>query len=490
VKKAGRAEKGTSLWRRSGALRWTVYLLLIFVVAPATLWVTLDTINRRNVERKLQALRDAGDPVTTAELAPAPVLDDQNAAILYQQIFRVDFDDPSRSKDCLLEATGHSGLIERQFVKDGSKATEARAVLNDPAVISIFETLEEGSRRPDCVFPVRWEDGVTVPRPYNLVQMPQAAEWLCAKVRLNIIDGDADEALRWIGVMFRMADHAAQDPTYQAQSVAIGIRKIGSAELERMLSRATPSAEATQDLLDYLRRLDVKERFDQAVRGERAMGIDTYALLRQPRPGYDWATESKGLLYCYRFKAFRPLYNADLSKYLTRMEEVLEQSAQVPSPPPQRPAPERRAPFGLDLHLTQGVDIFAEPSRRFNYRDSVTMRINMARVALAATLYKIGHGEYPATLNELQATLDWELPEDFFAGAPLKYQRRPDGFMLYSFGPDRDDDGGGERRASSRSYSNGDRMWECRAAPPPPAPSGGADREMEQWLVKMLEATP
>ncbi len=52
--------EGTSLWRRSGALRWTVRLLLIFVVFPATLWVTLDTINGRKVERKLQAIRDAG----------------------------------------------------------------------------------------------------------------------------------------------------------------------------------------------------------------------------------------------------------------------------------------------------------------------------------------------------------------------------------------------------------------------------------------------
>ena len=49
---------------------------------------------------------------------------------------------------------------------------------------------------------------------------------------------------------------------------------------------------------------------------------------------------------------------------------------------------------------------------------------------------------YPATLAELQKTLDWDLPKDPFSGKDVVYQRRNDGFKLYSLWSDLDDDGG------------------------------------------------
>ncbi len=452
--------EGTSLWRRSGALRWTVYLLLIFVVPQSILWVTLDTINRRKVEQKLQALRDAGEPVTRSEAAPAPVPDDQNAAVLYQQVIRVDFNNYSNSTNVsLLEATGHSDLIIHEFDRDGSKAAEARAVLNDPAVISILETLEEGSMRPECVFPLHWEDGAMMLSPHY-PQMREAARWLARKARLCAMDGDPDGAMRWLAVLFRMSDHTAREPAFISLLVAGAIRGIGLSELEWALSEGTPSAQAANDLLDCLGRLDVKERFNQALPSERALGIDIYTLLRRPDQGYYWPeTESLregGLAYCYRFGVFRPLYNADLIEYLTRMEDMIRRSSQVPATSAPPPTPRRRGPFGLDLDLKRAVDLFSYPDLYLNARDRAIMRIDIAEVAMALTLYRIEHGEYPATLDELQATLDWELPQDFFAGAPMSYQRRGDGFTLYSFGPDRDDDGGvkGKRK-------DGDSVWEC-----------------------------
>ncbi len=398
--------EGTSLWRRSGALRWTVYLLLIFVVPQSILWVTLDTINRRNVERKLQVLRDAGQPVTMSELAPAPVPDDQNAAVLYQQVFRIDYSSGGSTNSSLLEATGHSKLIESEFSYDGSKAAEARVVLNDPSVISILETLEQASLRPECVFPLRYDGGWSSILT-RLSQVRQAARWLSRKARICTMDGDPDEALRWFAVLFRMSDHTAQEPAPFAQLVAITIQRIGLPELERTLSETTPSPEATQDLLDCLERLDVKEHFNRALPSERATGIDTYERFRHPHQKDDWWTGFRSfpvtrLGYCYRFEVLRPLYYADLSKYLTRMDEEIGRSARVPAPPEPPPTPQRRRPFGLDLKLTQLVDILYYSGSMFGRRDTAIMEIDIARVAVALTLYEIERGEYPATLEELQ----------------------------------------------------------------------------------------
>jgi len=430
-------------------------------VFPATLWVTLDTINRRKVEQKLQAIRDAGQPVTMSEAAPVP--DDQNAAILYQQVIRVNFKDQHQSKDSLLEATGHNKLIVSEFGKDGSNAAQARAVLSDPAVISIFETLEEASLRPECVFPprggYRWVASLHLPR------LRLAALWVSAKARLCTTEGDADEALRWIGVIFRMADHASQGATYNAQLNANALQASGLDQLERTLSKATPSAEATENVLDRLERLDVMKWSDQALRGERAGGIDSYALFRHPSSGDDPVAKfvrdpKMSLLYWYRFGIFRPLYHADLSKYLTRMEELVRRSAQVPVVPEPPSTPRRRPPFGLKLDLMQAVDLLYTSRYLPRRRDIAIMENDIGRVALALTLYKIEHGEYPATLGELQATLEWELPQDFFAGAPMTYQRRGEGFLIYSFGPDRDDDGGARQHV--QSWTNCDLVWETK----------------------------
>jgi len=456
--------EGTSLWRRSGALRWTVRLLLIFVVFPATLWVTLDTINRRKVERKLQALRDAGQPVTMSEAAPAPVPDEQNAAILYQQVLRVDFKDQYQSRDSLLGATGRNQLIVNEFGKDGSKADHAREVLNDPAVISILETLEEASLRPECVFPARREERWVAS--IHPLRLREAALWMSAKARLCTMDGDLDGALRWIDVIFRMADHASQGVTYNDQLNADGIQRSGLSQLERTLSEATPSAEATQELLDHLERLDVKQWSDRALQGERAKGIDLYEELRHPVHGYDPAARSAEfpnmrLIYSYRFEVCRPLYNADLSTYLTRMDELVRRAAQVPARPetPHARAPRNHWPFGLKLDQIRAVDLFYTSRYLPRMRDVAIMENDIGRVAVALTLYKIEHGEYPATLGELQATLEWELPQDFFAGAPMNYQRQGDGFLLYSFGVDRDDDGGA--RQQIQGSANCDLVWLC-----------------------------
>jgi len=62
---------------------------------------------------------------------------------------------------------------------------------------------------------------------------------------------------------------------------------------------------------------------------------------------------------------------------------------------------------------------------------------------IAAIRYKRAHGDYPESLDRLlEADLLKELPMDPYSDKPLVYRRTHDGFILYSLGPDFDDDGG------------------------------------------------
>jgi len=90
--------------------------------------------------------------------------------------------------------------------------------------------------------------------------------------------------------------------------------------------------------------------------------------------------------------------------------------------------------------------------------------VNLARVAIALERYRLGHGEYPDSLNALTPQFMEKIPHDIINGEPLHYRRTNDGqFVLYSVGWNETDDGGGvvfEGKKTDRvDISQGDWVW-------------------------------
>jgi hypothetical protein len=76
----------------------------------------------------------------------------------------------------------------------------------------------------------------------------------------------------------------------------------------------------------------------------------------------------------------------------------------------------------------------------------------VARLGLAVINYKREHGVFPRDLQALGA-------QDFIdpcTGNPLVYRPEPNGFLLYSVGPDLTDDGGREYDYKTKK---GDIVW-------------------------------
>jgi len=78
---------------------------------------------------------------------------------------------------------------------------------------------------------------------------------------------------------------------------------------------------------------------------------------------------------------------------------------------------------------------------------------------IAILRYKTETVRLPETLDQLVATgYLKELPMDPYSDGPLVYRRLDDGFTLYSFGPDFDDDGG-TPSLWDRGYQGGDQVF-------------------------------
>jgi len=73
-------------------------------------------------------------------------------------------------------------------------------------------------------------------------------------------------------------------------------------------------------------------------------------------------------------------------------------------------------------------------------------RLRMMRTALAIERFRLAHGKLPEKLDDLVPQFLPEIPSDPFDDKPLRYVKRERGYMIYSVGENRKDEGGAERK--------------------------------------------
>lgn len=91
--------------------------------------------------------------------------------------------------------------------------------------------------------------------------------------------------------------------------------------------------------------------------------------------------------------------------------------------------------------------LFVDSIRSYHAMKEAEFRVEQHRRLLLATIalqqYQAEHGAYPDSLTEIEDRIDPALLEDLFqTGSPLCYERREDGFLLYSRWTGGTDDGG------------------------------------------------
>jgi hypothetical protein len=98
--------------------------------------------------------------------------------------------------------------------------------------------------------------------------------------------------------------------------------------------------------------------------------------------------------------------------------------------------------------------------RFFERLGMANTRMELARGALAVEAWRLEHGGWPDSLEQIVPEYLEEVPEDPFSGEPTRYVRTDTGVTLYSVGPDGEDDGGiPEREARALGGPASDR-WD------------------------------
>jgi len=428
-------------WRRW--FLWLAALVVVVFLAGFSAFVVV-TIPRLRLQRELSRLKASGAPLTMAEVAPPPVPDEKNAAVLYQQAFAFlpEDEDAVRIADFASPDPKTRATVS---VKDIQRIVAERQ--------QALALLEEAASRPACRFPVNWEHGYHALLPH-LSAVRHFSRFLAAKAVTDAMDGHTSEAFDGVALILRMTDHVSAEPSLISQLVRIVCQFMAVDALNRVVEINPPETPHAYHMYKALRRVDNMAPFTHAIEGERCAGLLAFDWIESnplfglgPLPGTPNHPRLENWSARARFLVSLPSFREDEILFLRLSEESVALS---------------RQPFRQIRHRIPALD---DASKRFDRyavfrnissgsplglaqsRDIAIALIGLAQHGMALEAYREAAGDYPASLAELRKKVDWPLPKDPFSGRPFIYRRIGNGYIIYSIGPNMKDEGGKDRRS-------------------------------------------
>jgi len=506
--------------RRLRVAKWAAFAVLCLVsLVPLGIEVAA-YLAEREVNAILAELKAEGKPITSADLAPPPVPDAENAALVYEEAH--DKLQWSEGEEKLLTQAvsnwtsgrplghgiskeqlermksglgyeyphGPSSAPEKRFVpaeelpevqRQAGEATDAQILAAAKEGLhrnqEVLALVERATAMPECRFDIDWSQGMSA-------LFPQFA-WLRGDARLLELqamalceEGKADEALQATAQMVDLSNSLKGTPNLISLLVRVSIDSMALGAVERTIYDSTPSPNVCRVAEAVLARVEFRGALVRALEAKRAMDLDVFEGIREGRPGMS-ARNIGGELdmlalwggryptHCLPYDTLFLLKGMEL--YIERAKlPFFERDSRLP-PELERVRAQLESPFPfppriLSLMLLPAYDGIP---RRVAQGEA---NVGLARVALLLKAYRGEQGHYPESLEELARYEGKELPLDPCSGQPFHYRRNGSGFILYSVGTDGVDDGG---KVSVRAGQEGpipplssqkgaDIVWVCK----------------------------
>jgi hypothetical protein len=414
--------------------RAMVYVLPVLVLIHLIAVV----VTGRQLQGDIERLTKAGIIVPAKDLIPAVPAGAENAADVYQKAW-----------ETLRFSTLDESALFDQWVKHDAEwlSLAGRAVADNT---DYYRLIGRASAMPHCVFPVDWEPMVSASFPH-FAEMRKVARMLALRAYVQSADGRTDDALSSIEALFRVAEQTKTDPVLIADLVSYAIQGIGVRALGEVLPAGVPTSASCRSLYGQVAKTDNVASSLRTIRGEMVlMGMDVFGWVRSGQirivglVSLDAGGTSLGKRAPLwgRLRAWlqRPVLNLDERVYLSYMErEIRAYELSWPKSRDTIDAVQKSLDTRTPIYAAVTRTVMPIFERAVWSRDRATAGIGTAEIALALKAYRAQHDSYPTSLAQL-ATAGWKLPLDPFGGKPYRYRRQGAGFVVWSFGPDMDDD--------------------------------------------------
>ena len=469
--------RGWLTWRNARRASATAAAL---GTATALFYAVENWRGRRAWDAAMQEARQRGVPTSLADLAPAPVPDDENLAqapIMIELAARAMDQDPEWERRWALKPAGpakarypgYPGLPSPPIYSSGKVMDGWRAYLGVADLRDYFEPrapdmerVAEASRRPHLVW--RMSDDsprggwLSAMQGYAGLSRPLPLFILRAGWRLERADsaGAAEDVLTLLRVATLLKQERFCFPMGElAVGPAIDLIRLG------LRNRAWDTAQLSA-FERHLAGLDDLGAVARGLRGQAACS-SLFMMSVSDSPTKLMETETLSRAEAILLPAGWVVQNAAA---LPRFYEQTVLSC--------FDLGRRRVDLGRLRALETLPSSVFDPYTRLaakNVRSLPTVvvweirsqaRVSQARIAIALERWRWIHGEYPKTLAELPA--DWGVNDlrDPASGEPFRYARAQAGwfqYKLYSVGADGRDDGGEPCRLPQPVWDAGDWAW-------------------------------
>ncbi|MFM9057698.1 MAG: hypothetical protein ACKOSQ_00980 [Planctomycetaceae bacterium] len=422
------------------AARWpAVGLVAMSLVAAASAWGTLLFVDNA-VAAEARMLRAEAARIITAALPPPPT-PDEDAAPLYERAFATLDADPAVS--------GPDSPLDHEDADIPSP--EEQAILARHA--ATLDLLRQAADRPRCRFDHDWSE-LSIEMDLPEVQaMRPAARLLAVAARAEAAEGDAAAALADVVRIGRMGRHVAEMPLGVAGSTAIAIDGLALEVLAAVLPRLEPDDVPLLDSPNLAALLTDVPLVDRHIAGEEALTLTAFADVAEGRyrgtnDGDDCGDTAAPDVVRREPVGWRCFMMPTDLRFARRTSERL--GALARSGPAGVPFAEyarfdaetmaafdRRRPGMISGLMLPACSVVA----RFPYMAAA--RRAAAQALVAVTRERLAGGTAPESLAALVPDRLLAVPRDpFTADEPLRSKRSGDGWVVWSVGPDGEDDGG------------------------------------------------
>ena len=379
-------------------LCWALAWIAILAVAAGTIFLgliaLLSAISESTLQKQIAAIRAAGDPTSLAELRNRSIPPEEDAGEFL-----------SRARKGLLAIVEALDKVRRSETYQQGRPTESEVKAIQAALEAHAEAVSLVEQAAAC------DD--YVPRGDHDASRA-AIRALEARLKMLLAQGRRDEALGDCVTMFRLARLLEKKPTVAGYLVALACRGLAVESANLVLRSGPVSPDARQSLDAELARQEGVEGYASMIKTARAHGLQK--ILSRPAKG--WLGKARR--------------SQEASACLEDFEELLGQACGTYSEFERADAAFTDSPAARDWQPT------LRTTRDAMERTRAQVRCLRVLNALQQAAEQGGPDE--PDLADLGLPADVIL--DPFTGDRLRVKKLPEGWLIYSVGTDKKDDGG------------------------------------------------
>ena len=411
---------------------------------------------------RLRAIREAGEPVTLAELAATypPLPTDRNGAKFLSEAF-----------DLMEKTWGRPhgprryslNLVEMPKPWEPLPADDLNAIAQFLAnKQGVFRLIENGLDVGQCRFEIDFARLPTKWYPLHLIPLKHAVAMLGLQAAEAIEGNDAVRAAALVRTGIGLAECLRTEPLLISQRVRLGCHRTMLEQVERWMCRCQPSPSDMKDIQDLLTRTIDTEAMARAYVTMRCVGIhfyQHYLLYRGPedRRGelFPSGHENDPHALVTRF-APRAFHGQDMCTFLDTIERYIA-AMRLPYPESLLEVDALRGLAPSPLRTLMPSYSVSPSHHRVERLLEEISRVECARMALAIERFRSQNDRLPTVLREVVPGFAKHVATDPFCGATLRYRTKASGFGVYSVGQNRRGDRGVE---DAKSYYAKDIVFE------------------------------